>query len=318
MTRSEAAQHTPPTGDTSLRVELAVARATAAARAGDLAAALDELDRHDDPAVTGHRDVLDLRARVHAQRGDLDAAEQSWRRLLEAHPDDPAATAGLARIARYRRTGPLAALYRAPHRLWPAAAVVVLAGAVTAAAWAIPSESSGDGSRSPDLPAAVASAQKEVREEIAEKQARRAAAAEARRRAAVDAVAKAVRSPAVRVVKHEDSVEVVFRAALFVEGAELTDSGSAALTRLGKQLAELKDVRIAVYGHIAEVDGAPTSGGSPMSAWRAQVAAQRLSDVSGRPLSSFTVASGEQRDAPYDTPARNRTATVVLTPQPHG
>ncbi|MGO4760642.1 hypothetical protein AB4212_70415, partial [Streptomyces sp. 2MCAF27] len=72
MTVTESAPQTVPEprpdrdAGAELRVELTLARASAAARVGDLDAALRELDRYDDPAVTRHRDVTDLRARVPA------------------------------------------------------------------------------------------------------------------------------------------------------------------------------------------------------------------------------------------------------------
>ncbi|GAA2662989.1 FHA domain-containing protein [Streptomyces vastus] len=34
----------------------------------------------------------------------------------------------------------------------------------------------------------------------------------------------------------------------------------------------------------------------------------------GKPLTAFTTTSAEQQDAPYDSAARNRTVTVVITP----
>jgi hypothetical protein len=48
--------------------------------------------------------------------------------------------------------------------------------------------------------------------------------------------------------------------------------------------------------------------------WRALVAARELSAASGKPLTAFTT-SADQQDAPYDTAARNRTVTVVITPR---
>lgn len=299
---------------TGLRVECTVARATAKARAGDLDAALRELDRADDPAVTRHRDVTDLRARVHAQRGELEAAERCWRRLLDEHPDDESAEAALARIRRFRRTGPAAALARARHRGRPAVAVALCAGAVTAA-WVLATQLPS-GAREPVSDSlAVPRAGQDVRQEPKEQPGRAAAAAaEARRAQALDALAQAVRTPGTRVERHEDSVEVVFAQGLFAQGAEPTDAGVAQLTRVGERLAGQRNLRVEVFGHIADVPGAPTGGGSVTSLWRAMTAARVLSDAAGRPLTGFLVASAEQRDAPHDTDAANRTVTVVLTP----
>lgn len=300
--------------DTELRAELVVARAAASARSGDLDAALRELDRDDDPAVTRHRDVTDLRARVHAQRGELAEAERCWRQLLDEHPQDESAKAGLARVRRFRHRGPAAALGRARHRLRPAMAVVLCAGAITAATWGLVAQLPSEAQEPQSDSAAVAHAEQDVRQELKEQRERAAAAAEARRTKALDTLAQAVRTPGTRVERHEDSVEVVFEQGLFSQAAELTDVGAERLARLGERLTGQRNLRIEVLGHIADVPDAPVSGGSVTSLWRAVAAARVLSDASGRPLTGFSVTSAEQRDAPHDTDAANRTVTVILTP----
>ncbi|KOG17097.1 hypothetical protein [Streptomyces viridochromogenes] len=323
MTATELARQTVPEPrtdrdpGTELRAELVVARAAAAARSGDLDAALRELDRYDDdPAVTRHRDVTDLRARVHAQRGELAEAERCWRQLLDEHPRDESAAAGLARVRRFRRRGPAAALGRARHRLRPAVAVVLCAGAVTAATWGLATRlPSGTGEPRSDSAAVARAAEQDVRQELTEERERAAAEAEDRRTKALDALAQEVRTPGTRVERHEDSVEVVFDQGLFSEAAELTETGAARLALLGERLAGRQQLRVEVLGHIAQVPDAPASGGSVTSLWRAMAAARALSDASGRPLTGFSVASAEQRDAPHDTDAANRTVTVLLTPQ---
>ncbi len=316
MTATEPEPRQDLHGDAELRVELTVARAAAAARAGDLDAALRELDRYDDPAVTRNRDVTELRARVHAQRGELDAAEQCWRQLLDENPEDESAAAGLARVRRFRRRGPAAALGRARHRSRPAVAVVLCAGVVAGAAWALTLLPSDDPEQPPDS-AAVPGADQDVQQEPTEdeQQERAEAEAAAQRTEALDALAEAVRTPGAQVVRHEDSVEVVFDQGLFYEAAELTDVGAAQLARVGERLAGQRNLRVEVLGHIADVPGAPTSGGSDTSMWRAMVAARALADASGRPLTGFVIASAEQRDAPHDTDAANRTVTLILTPE---
>ncbi|WP_261989102.1 hypothetical protein [Streptomyces sp. uw30] len=57
---------------------------------------------------------------MHAQRGELAQAAQYWRRVQERHPQDPAAAAGLARIDRLGRRGPVRCRPGiAPVRQWP-------------------------------------------------------------------------------------------------------------------------------------------------------------------------------------------------------
>ena len=71
--------------------------ATLLARSGDRAKAGEVLDKvlAGDP---DQRDALLLKALLDAGDGHLDAAEQSYRRALAAHPDDPDAAMGLARL----------------------------------------------------------------------------------------------------------------------------------------------------------------------------------------------------------------------------
>lgn len=289
-----------------LRAGLLVSRARAAARDGDLTAALELLRGPAGGPVAGHRDVLDLRARVHAQRGELDDAADCWRRLLERCPGDPAATAGLARIARLRRRGPAGALAR--HRT----GAVLLATACVAACVgygvvALP----GDGHRGAP-PRAAAPAPDRAAERAAAR-AREQAADEAARAVALARFARGLRTPGLRPVLHDDRVEVVFDEGLFSQGARLTPAGADLLARLGRRLTG-QAAAITVYGQAATVPGAPTHGGSVTSLWRALVAARELSAASGKPLTAFRTASADQRDAPHGSAARNRTVTVVLTP----
>jgi len=71
--------------------------ATLLARSGDRAKAAEVLDKvlSGDP---NQRDALLLKALLDATDGKFDAAEQEYRRALTAHPDDPDAAMGLARL----------------------------------------------------------------------------------------------------------------------------------------------------------------------------------------------------------------------------
>lgn len=87
----------------ALERDLVLSRARSTARAGDLdeaARLLDELDA--DESV----DVLDLRARVHAQRGRLAEADACWTKVQALAPEHRGAAAGrktIARITEHRR-----------------------------------------------------------------------------------------------------------------------------------------------------------------------------------------------------------------------
>ncbi|MDT0344958.1 tetratricopeptide repeat protein [Streptomyces litchfieldiae] len=313
LSASTEADGTVPTG-TPLHPALVLSRSRAAARSGDLDEALRLLRSADDPAVGGHRDVLDLLARVHAQRGELTEAAAAWRRVQERHPQDPAALAGLARIERLRRGGPRAAFARHRTHTALAAAVCAVTALAAGAAALIDGTDGGPPTRHSALPAEQAEqiAQRleaERETELAQQRARE----EARRAAAADALARALQAPGLHPVVRQDSVEVAFTEGLFSEGAELTTTGADRLAVLGERLAG-RQVRVEIFGHAATVPGAPSSGGSVVSLWRALIAARELSAASGKSLTEFTTASADQRDAPYESAERNRTVTVVITP----
>jgi hypothetical protein len=310
---------TGPAASRTLRRALLVARVRTAARAGDLDEALRLLraaEARDGRPAGEHRDVLDLFARVHAQRGDLDTAAAYWRRVRARHPDDPAAAAGLARIARLRRRGPRASLAR--HRARTAAVAVACAvaavatGAVGGVAL-VDDEGSGP-SRTEPVAAPERQIEQRVREELKAAQETDRTRAADRRAAAARDLARTLRSPGVRTQARGAAVEVAFTDGVFSEGAELTPAGAARLTALGERLTAL-DARFEIHGHAATVPDAPRRGGSVVALWRALIAARELSAASGRPLTAFTTASADQREAPYAEDARNRTVTVVITPE---
>ncbi|MER7375603.1 tetratricopeptide repeat protein [Streptomyces lanatus] len=297
---------TPPPAADSLRTALLVSRARTAARSGDLDGAVRLLHDADD----AHRDVLDLLARLHAQRGELARAAEYWRRVQEQHPRDPAAAAGLARIDRLGRRGPRSALAR--HRAGTALAAAVCAVAAITAGTVALTDARGDR----PAPSQTDRAERLAERLDAERRAQQAQdrAREAERRAeAARALADALRAPGIAPVAQDGSVEVAFADGLFSEGAELTPVGAERLAVLGERLAG-RTVRVEIYGQTATVPGAPTSGGSVLSLWRALIAARELSTAADKPLTAFTTASADQRDAPFAGVARNRTVTVVITP----
>ena len=309
------ADRAPAGASGTLRAALLVARVRTAARAGDLDEALRLLraaETRDARSVGERREVLDLFARVHAQRGELDAAATYWRRLQLLHPDDPAATAGLTRIARLTADGPRASLARHRTRTALVAAVCAIAVAATGTVALTGDEEPG---RTGTEAAAPTERQIEdrVRQEL--ETAREAARAEeaTRREEAARDLAETLRSPGIRPQVRGRSVEVAFTEGVFSEGAELTAEGAARLATLGGRLTGLK-AGITVHGHAATVPDAPRSGGSVLALWRALIAARELSTASGKPLTAFTTASADQRNAPYASAARNRTVTVVITP----
>ncbi|MFF0725616.1 hypothetical protein [Streptomyces sp. NPDC004134] len=307
----------PPPASSTLRAALLVARVRTAARAGDLDEALRLLRAAEarDARTVGERpEVLDLFARVHAQRGELDAAATYWRRLRTRHPAHPAAQAGLSRITRLTADGPRASLARHRTRTALVAAVCALAvvatGAVALTGDGEPGRQGGTERAAPT----ERQIEERVRKELQAAQEADRAGEETRREEAAEALAATLRSPGIRPRVRGGSVEVVFAEGVFSEGAELTPEGATRLATLGRHLTRL-DARIAVRGHAATVPDAPRSGGSVLALWRALIAARELSAASGEPLTAFTTSSADQREAPYPEDAKNRTVTVVITPK---
>ncbi|WBB64074.1 hypothetical protein O7599_16830 [Streptomyces sp. WMMC500] len=305
-----------PAASGTLRAVLLVARVSAAARAGDLDEALRllrEAESRDARSVDEHRDVLDLFARIHAQRGELDAAATYWRRLQTRHPDDPAATAGLTRITRLTADGPRASLARHRTRTAVVAAVCAVAVAATGAVALTGDDPPAQARPEAQTPTAQ-QIEERVRKELAQARESDRTRATATREEAASRLAASLRSPGVRPQVRGPRVEVAFTDGVFSEGAELTPEGTERLAALGENLTPV-EARIAIHGHAATVPDAPRSGGSVVALWRALIAARELSTASGKPLTAFTTASADQRNAPYEEPARNRTVTVVITPR---
>jgi hypothetical protein len=293
--------------------EVAVSRAAAAARRGELdaaAAALTALEG-DDPAA------LDLLARIRAQQGRWRDADEQWARVQVIDPGHAGAADGrravAAILAGERRNRPVAQ----PVRV--AAAGGVLAVALVAGAVAVIA------SPSPDAPGAAAPAPTavptptavvraaELERQLARIEADRAAAAQ-RLAARLDAIARGITMPGVIVKRRPDSVEVYFRKGLFVSDAWLTSDGADLLAAVGRRLAGL-DVAVTVVGHSVPVPGGRTSGGSGTALSRARVAARELAEAGDLPLTAFTLRSADQSDGPFPQAARNRTASLVLAPR---
>lgn len=257
-------------------------------------------------------ETLDLLARVHAQRGDLTAADAVWQRLLEVSPGHASALSGRLLIAeilsgkRRARPLPLVAVGGA------AAAALVLAGTVAV----IVSPSSE--------PVAVDGAVQAVETTHASASASGAPSDDARSSdvqdaARLDALMAGLTGPGVKLEKRKQDVQVVFDEGLFLpDGTELTASGREAVARWGEVLRG-KEVRVTVLGHGVTVDGEPSTGGSTVALGRAASAAEALAQVSGRPMTSFAIMSADQSAAPYrgsgdDVRARNRTISLLVEP----
>ncbi|MFC4009976.1 hypothetical protein ACFOY2_22295 [Nonomuraea purpurea] len=302
----------------ALRVHLTVSRARSAARAGDLdraAQLLDELDGSGKDAA----DVLDLRARLHAQRGELQEADRCWAAVQALAPQDAAAAAGRRTIKRItagrRRSRPLIH----PGLLGAATAAVMVAALV---GWAVVVPQAEPG----PPPAAAARADRRqaendaLNQRLASLEADRTAAAErqeaaaARRNREVAAIARRLAMPGVSVERRSGSVRVLFKAGLFPHSAEISGRGAGLLRKLGRRIAGL-DVTTTVVGHVVAVPGGRTDGGSVVALGRALVAARYLAEGGELALTSFSLLSANQSDGPFPDPRRNRTVTLLVAPR---
>lgn len=298
-----------------LQVELALYRARSAARAGDLDEAgrlLAELDAEPVSAA-----VLDLMARVHAQRGDLAEADRCWAQVQRIASDDVAAANGRRLIKRIRagrrRTRPIATT----GRVTATAALVVCALLTGGATWLVSAEFEAKPAADSDGQQLAQEREhnKELRDRLATITEQQVAAQDERTRV-LDAIAATLAMPGVVVERREDDVRVVFESGLFGgNGTAVNGQGVALLTELGRRLAGLSSAKTTVIGHAAAVPGGATSGGAVIALDRARAAAQHLAAGGGLPLTAFTLVSADQSAGPFADLARNRTVTMQITPR---
>jgi hypothetical protein len=297
----------PGAAGSSVTARLTVLRALAAARAGDL----DEAARLLDGVAPGADapTVLDLRARVHAQRGELAEADACWARVQELRPDDTGAAAGRRTIAEVRsgRRRPRPVLHPARTALAAAVAAVVLAGG--AVVLVPPGEGSGTTTATGRTRQEAGRAESPERRLASLHAAREAAAA--REDAALDEAARRLAMPGVRVERRAHDVRLLFEEGLFPEGTVLGPGAARLLGEVGRALRGL-GVHTTVVGHSVLVPGGRPGGGSPMALARAQAAVDHLAAGARQPLTAFRLASGDQRSGPYRDAARNRTVSLVL------
>ncbi|MFD3522628.1 hypothetical protein [Streptomyces sp. NPDC058653] len=358
----------------ALSLQLTVNRAHSAARAGDLdraARLLDELDtgghldtarvsfaKADSGAPSGAASgaeratvvaALNLRAKVHAQRGELTEADACWTRVEALAPDDPDAAAGrltLAKIASGRRharpvvhTGRVAVIAAALAAT--VAGVALVGGAVRLISdggddAGRPSGSVTEADSESDRLQAESRRADELAKRIADQEADDSAEAE-RRDSTLDEVAKRLAMPGVELRRHADDIQLVFSTGVFPYDSVISREGATALTEIGRRLADLNSgadagpgapekgagaetgVETTVVGHSVVVPGGSPSGGSVVALERARVAAQYLAEDSDLRLTDFRLVSADQRRGPFpatDANApRNRTVTLLITPK---
>ncbi|SFO69646.1 OmpA family protein [Amycolatopsis rubida] len=284
----------------ALERELVLAEGADLARRGDYeaAAALLEPDSAGDPAR------LDLLARVHAQSGDLAAADAAWAAVLALRPGDSAAEAGRRVIAKVHS----GRLRRRPVRryLLTAGAVVVLGAAIAGGVVLTARQSP------PPPVATVAKSDGGLRAELDRlhgEESRDATAAKERQEK-LKQLAETLAAPGVSAKAGSDAVIVSFDRSLFSPNATTpNEAGRTALTDWARVLKG-QSIRVTVIGHGVAVPGGPASGGSTVSLARASAAARVLAAESGLPLTAFAVSSADQ--------GADSARTVTLEVRPTG
>ncbi|MFJ6820260.1 hypothetical protein ACIQRJ_07560 [Streptomyces niveus] len=329
-----------PVDARALHLQLAVSRAHSAARTGDLdlaARLLDELGELDGPGEAGGVGratavaALNLRAKVHAQRGELPEADACWSRVEALAPDDPDAAAGRRTLAK------IAAGRRHARPVVHTGRVAVIAGALAATVvgvaligGAVKLIDGGEGGGSGAVAEADNGSERlseesrradEFKARLAAIEGDRAADAE-QRDSALDEVAKSLAMPGVEIRRHAGDVQLVFRTGVFPYDSVIGPEGAEALTEIGRRLADLSagtPVETTVVGHSVAVPGGAPSGGSVVALNRARVAAQYLAQDSDLRLTDFRLVSADQRRGPFPATAanapRNRTVTLLITPK---
>ena len=287
---------------TDVTARLTLHRAREAARAGDLALAAQLLTDLDSVAA------LDLKARVHAQRGEFAEADRCWAGVQEQDADNADAAAGRKTVGKILAGRRLARPLITAGRVTVVTSTVVCVLLAGGAAWLVV--------RTPP-PVANAVQQQSRADSLQQRldaaDAARAAAADRRLRD-LNAIAAKLTMPGVVARRRADDVQILFDTGLFPNDVEISSSGAALLAEVGRRLAGL-DVQTTVVGHSVALPGGPASGGSAIALERAEVAAQHLASSTGLPLTAFLLATGDQAQQPFPDAARNRTVTLVISPK---
>ncbi|MEV4364509.1 OmpA family protein [Nonomuraea sp. NPDC049625] len=284
----------------SITRELVLAQARTLARSGRHGEAVELLeDLQEKPSVT----VLDLLARIHAQQGDLDRADQCWAEAERLAPGGAEIAAGRRRIAAMRP----AARRRGLGKGLLATCTVLVTGAVLVLLVDIRLETAG--LRMSQQPAAlptgreVAAPPTVVTISPPEKP---------------DVLARMrLDVPGIRVRRSPGEISIVFEEALFSQGTELTRRGQAVLDGLGGRLRPYaNEIDVAVVGHTdrdALLPGGEYVSNTDLGLARATYVREILRTTSRIPTTRFALSSLGGVMPPYRDDARNRTVTLRIS-----
>ncbi|MFI0423934.1 OmpA family protein [Spongiactinospora sp. 9N601] len=272
--------------------ELALAQARVLARAGRLDEAAELLE---DPGQESGVATLDLLARIHAQRGDLDLADRYWAEAERLAPGRAGIAAGRRRIAALRPASgrrPRGRPLRAAGAVLAAVAVLALLIDIRFQAAAPPPVATVALPASPPSPVPSPS---EV--------------------GVLDRMR--LRIPGVRVRRSPGEISVAFQEPLFSRGTVLTRRGRAVLDRLAARLAaHAGAIEVAVIGHTDRQvmpPGGEYASNTELGLARAVVVREILRAGARIPTAGFALSSMGGTMPPFRGDARNRTVTLRIS-----
>jgi flagellar motor protein MotB len=305
--------------DTSAAREVTLARARTLARHGryaEAAASLDQLLGDEPPHGGGPSAaaVLDLRARVHAQQGQLDQADSCWAEAERLAPGGGEYAAGRRRIAAIRTQGgrrrSARLALRACGLLAAALALVLLIDIRLAVGGPTAPAAPGKASQAPQAgPSASAS--------VATRTAAGAISTPPDVLAAID-----LQVPGVQLRRTPGQVSVTFTSGVFTDDISFSPAGRIALARLGARLRPYAGrITIAIVGYSDDLSVPPGIGYSDnveLGLLRAEAARAYLSAISGIPLAMLPVSSMGDEQLPFPDPSdtaqpRDRTVTLWIS-----
>ncbi|WP_335987875.1 OmpA family protein [Glycomyces sp. MUSA5-2] len=288
----------------------ATTRAALAEAAGHARAGRYDLARRALEPVGDDADALDLLARVHAQQGDLAAADGYWARVQALDPAHEGAREGRRRIRRIwsRRPKPVA------RRVGAVAAVLLLIAAGTAAGRLLspaPEEGRAVADELDRLASAVDALESTGAPEPTEAPSTVSP---------LDPVLASLQDPRWTATAEDGRVSVVLDESLFPDGGTALPDDSGAL--LADLAAAVEGFHVTVVGHTNDIPTGPGSrydDNAALGLARALAAAQALADADGPALADIGIATAGDEDPPYpnDTEAdrtRNQTVTFLVTP----
>jgi flagellar motor protein MotB len=298
--------------------EVALARARTLARRGRYAEAAGLLDRllaaeprDGGPSAAA---VLDLRARVHAQQGQLDQADSCWAQAERLAPGSGEYAAGRRRIAAIRtqgdRRGSTRLALRTGGVLAAALALALLIDIRLAVGGSTGPTAAGNASQAPQAPSALASAAA-------------AGTAAGGTSSPADVLATLdLQMPGVRLRRTPGQISVTFTSGVFTDGTSFSPAGRRVLARLGARLHPYAArITVAIVGYSDDLPVPPGLGYTDnveLGLLRAEAARVDLGTISGIPLAMLPVSSMGDEQLPFPDPSgtaqpRDRTVTLWIS-----